>query len=111
MDIRAALRLAVDSGKVLFGERAALRAALKGEAAAIIIAANAPQQAKEEILHNCAISRVQCYVVPFKSHDLGAICGRPHFVAFATIIDPGDSPILDIIAGKKEEREEKQEER
>ncbi len=100
MDINRSIRIAVDTGKVSYGTDSAKQALLNKQAKLVIIAENAPQDIKEDINRYAEISEVPVLEFSGSSLDLGAVCGRPHFVATLTIMALGDSDIIKAV--KKE---------
>ena len=100
MDVNRSIRIAVDTGKVSYGADSAKQALLNKQAKLVIIADNAPQEVKEDINRYAEISEVPVLDFPGSSLDLGAVCGRPHFVAALTIVALGDSDIIKAIKKK-----------
>lgn len=98
VDLDRSINVARKSGKTQLGAKSALKSAKLGDAKAIIISANAPQESKEDVLYYATISKVPIIHYPRTSQDLGIVCGRPHLAAFVTIFSPGDSDILDAIS-------------
>ena len=100
MDINRSIRIAVDTGKVSYGADSAKQALLNKQAKLVILADNAPLDIKEDINRYAEISEVPVLDFPGSSLDLGAVCGRPHFVAALTIVTLGDSDIIKAIKKK-----------
>ncbi|TFG09734.1 50S ribosomal protein L30e [Candidatus Heimdallarchaeota archaeon] len=100
MDINRSIRIAVDTGKVSYGADSARQALLNKQAKLVILAENAPQEIKEDINRYAEISEVPVLDFPGSSLDLGAVCGRPHFVAALTIEAMGDSDIIKAVKKK-----------
>ena len=99
VDIERSIRLAVDTGKVRLGSRDAVKAALNGEAKLIILAENCPDEAKGNIEHYSKMSGVPLYRYVGTSMDLGALCGKPFPIAALSILEAGNSDILDAVKG------------
>ena len=97
VDINKALRLAVRTGKVLFGSKSALEAAQAGRAKLIILASNCPKITRQDVEYYLKLSNVPFYVYKNSSLDLGAACGKPYPVAVMTLKDVGDSDILKVV--------------
>ncbi|MCE7742007.1 MAG: 50S ribosomal protein L30e [Candidatus Heimdallarchaeota archaeon] len=100
MDINRSIRIAVDTGKVSYGADSAKQALLNKQAKLVILAENTPQDIKEDINRYAEISEVPTLVFSGSSLDLGAVCGRPHFVAALTILSMGDSDIIKAVKKK-----------
>ncbi|HIQ23563.1 MAG TPA: 50S ribosomal protein L30e [Pyrodictium delaneyi] len=96
-DIEKELVNALKTGKVILGSRKTLRYVKIGKAKAVIVAANAPPELRNDILYYAKLSGIPAYVYPGTSVELGAVCGKPFTVASLAILDPGSSRILDLI--------------
>lgn len=94
--LTVAVRLAVESGKVEFGGRAASAAKAK----LFIIAGNAPDAIRREVEYHAKKSSIP--VLPFEgsSMELGSACGRPFPVSVLSVYDEGSSNILDLAKKK-----------
>lgn len=98
-DVAKAIRLAVDTGKVKFGSRDAVKAALNGEAKLIIIAGNCPNSTKGDIEYFSKLSKIETYKYSGTSLELGSLCGKPFPVAALSILDAGNSNVLEAVKG------------
>lgn len=96
-DVNKAIRMAVDSGKVEFGVKSALKLAYSGEARLIIVAKNCPKKFKEDITYYCKLSKTQVYEFNGTSMELGSVCGKPFSISALSIHDPGNSNILELV--------------
>ncbi len=92
MDIHRALRQVVQTGKVHFGVRQA-RKALRDKRAKLIVV---PENVKEDVLEELR-SHKRVPLVQFRgsNFELGTVCGKPFSVSALTVIDPGESDIMD----------------
>lgn len=90
----SAIRLAVESGEVEFGSRRSLAA---GNTKLLIIAENAPDKIKKDV------SDAKAPVLEFSGStmQLGAVCGKPFPVSVLSIMDAGNSNILELAKKKK----------
>ena len=100
MDLNRSIRIAVDTGKVSYGAESAKQALLNKQAKLVIITSNTPQDIKEDINRYAEISEIPVLEFSGSSLDLGAVCGRPHFVAALTIMALGDSDIIKAVKKK-----------
>ncbi len=91
--------MAIKTGKVRFGSKETLKAVKLGKAKMVIIAANAPEEVKKDILYYAKLSKIPVYIYQRTSIELGTICGKPFMVAAITIYDEGDSRILEFAEG------------
>ncbi|MCD6549897.1 50S ribosomal protein L30e [Candidatus Micrarchaeota archaeon] len=96
MDIVKAIRMAVDTGKVEFGSRKALKHAMHGDCKLIIIAKNCPKDIRNDIEYYSRLSGVKTVVFDGDNDELAEACGKPFNISTLTILDPGDSEILNI---------------
>ncbi len=94
--IKAAIRLAVETGKVDFGSRKGLHNAFTSQAKAIVVAKNTPQEVRDRVLKNARATGVKIVEFEGSSMELGAVCGKPFPVAVLSIYDPGTSNILEL---------------
>jgi large subunit ribosomal protein L30e len=98
--LSAAIRLAVESGKVGFGSNQSMRDLLLGKTKMAVIAKNAPRPVKEDAGKYGGLSGIPVVEFPGTSIELGAICGKPYPVLLLTVREEGVSNILDF-ANKK----------
>ena len=96
MDFARELQTAKRTGKVIIETNETKKAMLLGKSKLVILAANAPDEVREDIKYYAKVSKTPVYTFPGSSWDLGAICRRPHMVASLAIIDPGESNILEL---------------
>jgi len=97
VDLDRSISVARKSGKTALGIKSAIQAAKHGDAKVVIVASNAPIEARQDLEYYAKLSDVPLLSYPKTSQDLGIVCGRPHLTAFVTIFNPGDSDILDAI--------------
>ncbi|MHA1687321.1 MAG: 50S ribosomal protein L30e [Candidatus Heimdallarchaeaceae archaeon] len=97
MDLNRNIRIAVDTGKVAYGSESARKAILNKQAKLVIFATNTPSDIKEDLAYYAKLSGVPTLEFPGSTSDLGAVCGRPHFVSALTIFETGDSEILKAV--------------
>jgi large subunit ribosomal protein L30e len=103
IDIDKAIAAAVKTGKVTFGANSAIQNAKTGKAKLIILAANCPKNAREDIEYYCKLSKLPVITHKGSSLDLAAICGKPFTVSALSIREPGDSEILSITENTESE--------
>ena len=97
MDLNRSIRIAVDTGKVSFGVKSATKALLNKQAKLVIIANNTPKEIREDVKQYAILSEIPILEYPGSTLDLGATCGRPHFISALTIFETGDSDILTAV--------------
>lgn len=94
MDLKTSLSVCVKTGKTYMGTRETIRALLIGNPKKIIISKDCKE--KNRIEYYCKLSGTDYTIVNLSSLTLGEYCGKPFPVSCLTIINPGDSNILDI---------------
>jgi len=94
MDLKTALSVCVKTGKTYMGIKETMRALLMGNPKKIIISKDCKD--KDLIEYYCKLSGTDYAKVNLSSLTLGEYCGKPFPVSSLTIINPGDSNILEI---------------
>lgn len=90
IDEARALKVAVDTGRVVLGVRGAKRCLQKKQARMLVLASNCPDTRLR------ALTGVKVHVFPGSNAELGAACGKPFSVSALAVIDPGESNILSL---------------
>ena len=90
IDEARALKLAVDTGKVILGAKQARKAVEKKLARILVVSANCPD---EELR---SLTGVKVHVFPGTNAELGAACGKPFSVSALAVVNPGESNILSL---------------
>lgn len=99
--LSSAIRLAVESGRVGFGSRKAVKDLLLGKVKLVVVAGNAPPALAESVSRYGELSSIPIVEFPGKSLDLGSICGRPFPVSVLAVYEEGVSNIMDFGKAKK----------
>ncbi|HSV42599.1 MAG TPA: 50S ribosomal protein L30e [Methanomassiliicoccales archaeon] len=86
-----ALKTAISTGKVVFGEQQAMKAVQKGEAKMIIVSSNCPNDYLKSKDHGIPV-----HVFDGSNMDLGSLAGKPFSVSALAVIDKGASNILSL---------------
>jgi large subunit ribosomal protein L30e len=87
----------VKTGKVSFGSNTALQNAKTGKAKMIVLAANCPQDIKEQIEYYGEISKVPVISYKGTSMDLAEVCSKLFIISAMCIRETGDSDILKLV--------------
>lgn len=95
------LRMLLKTGRVEFGSKKAVKAVKLGKAKMVILASNAPPQVVKDLKYYSRLSKTPIYIFKGTSIELGTLCGRPHLISAITVLDPGDSNILDLVESLK----------
>jgi len=102
-DLNKAVRMSVDSGKVKFGSRDSVKAALNGSAKVLVVSENCPKDVLGDITRYAALSEVPVIAFPGTSIELGSVCGKPFAVSALAVSDPGNSGLLEFAKAKSSE--------
>lgn len=94
MDISKELKVAIKTGKVEVGYKVALKTLEKKKAKLVVVSASTPTDLIAKI--KSASGDVPISTYPGSSWDLGGLCGKPFPVTTVTIIEPGESGILNL---------------
>ena len=95
MNIEKAIRTAVDTGKVVFGEKETLSAVKSKEVRLVIVAGNCPAGPKAGLKKAAGFSGIPTYEYA-TSLELGSVCGRHHLVSMLGVSEAGDSDIFEL---------------
>ena len=94
MDLSRQLKNAIATGNLRFGQRQAIDACARGEAKVVILAANCPTDFTDELHANHP--KVTKFRSGMVNRELGIACGKPFAVSTISIIDAGDSELLQL---------------
>jgi len=94
-DISRDIRLAVDSGKVALGVNSASKSILDGSSKLVVVASKNKGDRLGDIMHIAKLSEIKVKVFEGTPMDLGVLCGKPFSVSVLSVIDKGNSNILD----------------
>ncbi len=89
------IRLAVDSGKIAIGMRDVMRSINANEAKLVIISSTLVRSRMDDIKHAAEISEARVTVFEGNPIELGTVCGKPYSISTLSIMDQGDSKILE----------------
>lgn len=99
--VQKAIRMALDSGKVLLGTRDATKQAMHGKGKLVVITSNMKADEAEDLRRFCALSNIPVLDYDGDNMDLGSVCGKPFPVSALWIGDVGNSPIMNFVQAKK----------
>ncbi|NCG00968.1 MAG: 50S ribosomal protein L30e [Euryarchaeota archaeon] len=94
MDLNRQLKNAIATGSLRFGQRQALDACARGEAKIVIFAANCPTDFTDELHANHP--EVTKFRAGLVNRELGIACSKPFSVSTITIVDAGESDLLQL---------------
>jgi large subunit ribosomal protein L30e len=96
-DIGRELQVAMNTGRVVIGFEETKKAVLAGTPKMVILAANAPKWARDDIEYYAKLAGIPVFIFPGSSIELGAVAKRPHRIMAIAVIDPGQSEILKLV--------------
>ncbi|KUO91450.1 MAG: 50S ribosomal protein L30 [Pyrobaculum sp. OCT_11] len=97
VDISREFQVAINTGKVVIGFEETKKAVLAGTPKMVILAANAPKWARDDIEYYAKLAGIPIFVFPGSSIELGAAAKRPHRIMAVAVVDPGQSEILKLV--------------
>merc|ERR1719453_2108623 len=92
--INSCLQLVIKSGKYCLGYKTTLKSLRKGKAKLVIISDNIPYLRRTEIEYYAMLGRVGIHHYEGSNNDLGTACGKFFQAGCLSIIDSGDSDIV-----------------
>ena len=95
--VEQAIRLTLESGKVILGYRESIVGMKSKKAKAIIISSNAKGDVLDKVKRAAEENGVPAFVQKWTSIQLGTICGRPYPVSVMCIVDEGTSNLLKLL--------------
>ncbi len=96
IDINKAIATTVRTGKVFLGANNTVKNAKIGKVKLVIVAANCPENVREDIEYYCGLSSIPLITFSGTSIDLGVACGKPFMVSALAVRESGDSDILKL---------------
>lgn len=91
------LKVALKTGKVIFGSKEVLKSISKGKGKLVIVASNCPELIKQQIEYYAKLSNIPVYRAPYTNQELGDMCQRRHVVSSLLVLEEGESEILRLI--------------
>ena len=99
MDVNRALRSAAQTGTIVLGLNESLRMILEKKAKLVVLADNAPEVAVAQVNAAVEKAKVPVYKYQGKNTELGPACGKPYSVAVLSVVEAGDSDVLQLARG------------
>jgi large subunit ribosomal protein L30e len=96
MDIEKSIRQAVDTGKVVLGEKETIRAVQNKKVKLVIVSANCRAGSKESLKAHSKLSDIKVFDFAGSGVDIGSVCGKPFVVSMLGVMDAGDSNIFEV---------------
>merc|ERR1712166_738183 len=99
--IKSVLSVVMRSGKVSLGYKSTLKSIRKAKAKLIFISNNCPAVWKTQLEYYAVLSGIKTILYEGNNVDLGSACGKFYRVSCMSIVDPGDSEILNDVQIKE----------
>ncbi len=93
-DLANDIRLAVDSGKAVFGVKESVDSIMASKAKVVIVASSNARDRLNDVMHLAKLSNVKLVVFQGNPMNLGVVCGKPYSVSVLSIMEAGSSIIL-----------------
>merc|ERR1711957_1051521 len=98
--IKSVLGVVMRSGKVSLGYKSTLKSIRKAKAKLIFISNNCPTIWRTQLEYYAVLSGIKTVLYDGNNVDLGSACGKFFRVSCLSIMDAGDSDILNEVAQK-----------
>ncbi|MFH0884734.1 MAG: 50S ribosomal protein L30e [Candidatus Micrarchaeota archaeon] len=98
--LTAAVRLAVESGKVEFGARTGIASGIEGDAKLFVVAANTPAETRAKVEGYAKKSKIPVIEYDGSTMELGSVCGKPFPVSVLSVYAEGTSNIMELAKKK-----------
>jgi large subunit ribosomal protein L30e len=97
-DVETNLKVAMETGDVLYGKNTVLKHLRQNKAEMLITANNVPYELMSELRHmnNLLDDEIFIYQYNGSSWDLGLALGNPYMVSIVAILDYGDSELKSL---------------
>ncbi len=95
MDVNKEIRRAVDTGKVIFGEKQTKKLLLAGEGELVIVSKNMPLNDKETIKQIANVESKKYFEYADNGLVLGSVCGKPFTISAMLVLDTGKSKVME----------------
>ena len=96
--INSKLQLVMRSGKTVLGYKTTIKSLRSSKAKMVVISNNTPPLRKSEIEYYAMLAKCDVHHYAGNNADLGTACGKFFRVSMVTIINAGDSDILNMEA-------------
>ncbi|MHA2034840.1 MAG: 50S ribosomal protein L30e [Promethearchaeota archaeon] len=97
-DIDTNLKVAMNTGKFIYGKKQVLKYLRNESFKMIIIAKNCPSDLEAQLNYYVSLMKDKTYVHRYKgsSWDLGLACAKPYMISIIGVVQEGDSDLLSL---------------
>ncbi|MEM0201246.1 MAG: 50S ribosomal protein L30e, partial [Candidatus Micrarchaeaceae archaeon] len=82
------------TGKYTIGNREVIKSITESKSKTIVLASKGKKEIVDDILHICKVAKIRVILYNGNSLELGTLCGKPYSVNVLSILEPGNSNIL-----------------
>lgn len=100
VDVERTLKNVINKGKVSIGAKQTKSSILNGTAKLIVIAQNSPYTNEISIL--ATEKKIPVYQYQFNGVELGYACGKNYAVSVFSVLDEGDSNVMQLLVKKRQ---------
>jgi len=95
-DVDTNLKVAMRTGKFIYGKNQVLKHLRNESFKMIIIANNCPTELEKQLNYYVSLMKDKIYLYRYKgsSWDLGLACAKPYMISIIGVVQEGDSEIL-----------------
>lgn len=101
MEIDAAIKRIIQTGKVEYGSRKAIENLSHGKAKLVVVSSDCPKMIRSDVEHYSKLSKIPVVKYRGTSLELGEACGKPFLIANLTVLDSGDVDVRELISQSK----------
>ena len=97
-DVDTNLKVAMKTGKFIYGKNQVLKHLRNESFKMIIIANNCPTELEKQLNYYVSFMKDKIYIHRYKgsSWDLGLACAKPYMISIIGVVQEGDSDILTL---------------
>jgi large subunit ribosomal protein L30e len=97
-DVDTNLKVAMRTGKFIYGKKQVLKHLRNESFKMIIIANNCPTELEKQLNYYVSLMKDKIYLYRYKgsSWDLGLACAKPYMISIIGVVQEGDSEILTL---------------
>jgi large subunit ribosomal protein L30e len=97
-DVDTNLKVAMRTGKFVYGKNQVLKHLRNESFKMIIIANNCPTELEKQLNYYVSLMKDKIYLYRYKgsSWDLGLACAKPYMISIIGVVQEGDSEILTL---------------
>lgn len=97
-DVDTNIKVAMNTGKFIYGKKQVLKYLRNESFKMIIIANNCPTDLEKQLNYYISLVKDKIYIHRYKgsSWDLGLACAKPYMISIIGVVQEGDSDLLTL---------------